>query len=261
MNRFEQALTPYMDRRVLAAWVGGSHAHGLARPDSDIDLRIVIAPDPEDILLDRADATIGLHDPDITIMTPVAFLKGVSKGSPNMLEALSLPDGCLLLDAGLPDSLKPLAAGLASRRTVDMALGNVASNLHLLERDMDARRRRKMQAESMRLMLAAGLVCADPSTPWPCRLPDDDLAELRRIRAHGMDGDELARQLPAMREYAAAHRRPASNTKTVREAEHVTANLLKGVILGTTATFPMEGVPAMLETFIMKREGNAYPTA
>ena len=194
-------------------------------------------------------------------MTPVAFLKGVAKGSPNMLEALSLPDGCLLLDAGLPDSLKPLAAGLASRRTVDMALGNVASNLHLLERDMDARRRRKMQAESMRLMLAAGLVCADPSTPWPCRLPDDDLAELRRIRAHGMDGDELARQLPAMREYAAAHRRPASNTKTVRESEHVTANLLKGVILGTTATFPMEGVPAMLETFIMKREGNAYPTA
>lgn len=41
----------------------------------------------------------------------------------------------------------------------------------------------------------------------------------------------------------------------------MTANLLKGVILGTTATFPMEGVPAMLETFIMKREGNAYPTA
>ena len=38
------------------------------------------------------------------------------------------------------------------------------------------------------------------------------------------------------------------------------ANLLKGVILGTTATFPMEGVPAMLETF-EKREGNAYPTA
>lgn len=51
MNRFEQALTPYMARRVLAAWVGGSHAHGLARPDSDIDLRIVIAPNPEDILL------------------------------------------------------------------------------------------------------------------------------------------------------------------------------------------------------------------
>ena len=119
MNRFEQALAPHMARRVLAAWVGGSHAHGLARPDSDIDLRIVIAPDPEDILLDRADATIGLHDPDITIMTPVAFLKGVAKGSPNMLEALSLPDGCLLLDAGLPDGLKPLAAGLATRRTVD----------------------------------------------------------------------------------------------------------------------------------------------
>lgn len=39
MNRFEQALTPYMDRRVLAAWVGGSHAHGLARPDSDRNWR------------------------------------------------------------------------------------------------------------------------------------------------------------------------------------------------------------------------------
>lgn len=39
MNRFEQALAPHMARRVLAAWVGGSHAHGLARPDSDRNWR------------------------------------------------------------------------------------------------------------------------------------------------------------------------------------------------------------------------------
>lgn len=257
MDDFESALEPYGDTRALAAWVGGSHAHGLAGPGSDIDMRIVIAPDPADILLDRADATIGLHDPDISIMTPVAFLKGLAKGSPNMLEALALPAGCLLLDSGLLDGLKPLAAGLATRRTVDMALGNAASNLHLLERDMDARRRRKMQAESMRLLLAAGLACADPAAPWPCRLPDDDLTELRRIREHGMDGEELARQLPAMREYAAAHRRPASNTKAVREAERMVANPLKGIILGTTASFPMDGVLSAVRMFA----GDAYPMA
>lgn len=257
MDDFESALEPYGDTRALAAWVGGSHAHGLAGPGSDIDLRIVIAPDPADILLDRADATIGLHDPDISIMTPVAFLKGLAKGSPNTLEALSPPDGCLLLDAGLLDGLKPLAAGLATRRTVDMALGNAASNLHLLERDMDARRRRKLQAETMRLLLSVGAVCSDPGAVWPCRLPDDDLAELRAIRERGMDGEELARQLPAMREYADAHRRPASNLKAVRGAEAITAGIMRDIILGTTASFPMDGVLSAVRMFA----GDAYPMA
>lgn len=256
MNRFEQALTPYMDRRVLAAWVGGSHAHGLARPDSDIDLRIVIAPDPEDILLDRADATIGLHDPDITIMTPVAFLKGVSKGSPNMLEVLSLPDDCLLLDAGLLHMLAPLAGRLTSRNTIDMALGNVKGNLHLLARDgLDERKRRKLQGETMRLLASIGHVTVgrDTDAPWPCRL-DDDLDDLRRIREHGMDDAELAAQLPDMGEYVKGRRLRTPDRKAIREAERLVSGLMKGLVNGTTATFPMEGVIAAFETY-MDREG------
>lgn len=249
MNRFEQALTPYMDRRVLAAWVGGSHAHGLASPDSDIDLHLVLAPEPDDILLGRADRTKGLHGPDITITTPIPLLTGLTKGAPNTLEALSLPDDCLLLDAGLLHMLAPLAGRLTSRNTIDMALGNVKGNLHLLARDgLDERKRRKLQGETMRLLASIGHVTAgrDTDTPWPCRL-DADLDVLREIREHGMDDAELAAQLPDMLAYASSRRLHTPDRKTIRETERLVAGLMKGLVDGTTATFPMESVPAMLE--------------
>lgn len=235
------ALLEVTDRPLLAVWVAGSHAHGLADPLSDVDLRAVAAPSADDILMGEARWTRSAAGADVTVMTPLSFHDAMAKGSHTQLEALTLPDDCLISDAGgLLAAFRPLAGELTTRATVDSALGNARSNLHLLARrgDWDERRIRKTQAETLRLLAAAGIVSAGGRTrvPWPCRLDPDDLEALMQVRREGMDPAELERQLPVVAEYAAAHRPPNLSKRTRARARDSALRIQRTVLDGSART-------------------------
>ncbi|PWG62079.1 nucleotidyltransferase domain-containing protein [Bifidobacterium callitrichidarum] len=161
LTDFENRLTDYGGWPVLAAWVGGSYAHGLADKHSDIDLRLIAAPTRAEILLGRADWIQSTHEPDVTVMTPLAFLNQVLNGAPNILETLALPDECLLVDESLVDQFMPLASSLTVRRTVEGALGNARANLRQLERRTDLSERKRCKPTSRVLVpVACGFIRA-----------------------------------------------------------------------------------------------------
>lgn len=184
---YKERLAPFAGRRVLSAWVGGSHAHGLSDAGSDMDLRVILMPESREIMLGEASWNRSLHEPDVAVMTPIAYMHALLKGAPNMLESLTLPVGCLLLDSGLLRSLSPFAGKLATCNTIKAATGNARANIRALERrtDLSERKRNKMMAETERLLLSAQRVQAGGAA-WPCRLNDDDIQTLRRIRETGV---------------------------------------------------------------------------
>lgn len=151
---YATSLKPWEKRSILAAWVGGSHSHGLALPDSDIDLRVITAPTANEILLGKADRTTALHNPDITVMTPQAFVNMLIKGAPNALEALALPSDCILTGRDFLNGYAAHAAQLTTRATIDGALGNARANIHRLNRNagLDDRSRRKLACTTLRLL-------------------------------------------------------------------------------------------------------------
>lgn len=154
--RYRRALAPYAHTRILAAWAAGSRLHGIMDAHSDLDLKILTASTRDDILLGRTGRIISLHDPDITLLDPIALHHGVVKGSPNMLEWLDMPDDSLLADTGVFATLRrarPHPAGLPTLRMLD---GNIHANLHRLTGKPPAGRRLwKLQAETLRLAWAA----------------------------------------------------------------------------------------------------------
>lgn len=189
---YKERLAPFAGRRVLSAWVGGSHAHGLSDAGSDMDLRVILMPESREIMLGEASWNRSLHEPDVAVLTPLAYMHALLKGAPNMLESLTLPVGCLLLDSGLLRSLSPYAKKLVTCNTLKAATGNAKANIHALERrtDLSERKRNKMMAETERLLLSAQRVQAGGAA-WPCRLDDDDIQTLRRIRETGVSVEHL----------------------------------------------------------------------
>lgn len=189
---YKERLASFKEQRILSAWVGGSHAHGLSDTGSDVDLRVILTPEPEEIMLGEASWNRSLHEPDVAVMTPIACMHALLKGAPNMLESLTLPVDCLLLDSGLLRSLSPYAKKLVTCNTLKAATGNARANIRALERrtDLSERKRNKMMAETERLLLSAQRVRAG-GVAWPCRLDDDDIQTLRQIRETGVPVEHL----------------------------------------------------------------------
>lgn len=189
---YKERLASFKEQRILSAWVGGSHAHGLSDTGSDVDLRVILTPEPEEIMLGEASWNRSLHEPDVAVMTPIAYMHALLKGAPNMLESLTLPVDCLLLDSGLLRSLSPYAKKLVTCNTLKAATGNARANIRALERrtDLSERKRNKMMAETERLLLSAQRVRAG-GVAWPCRLDDDDIQTLRQIRETGVPVEHL----------------------------------------------------------------------
>lgn len=189
---YKERLASFKEQRILSAWVGGSHAHGLSDTGSDVDLHVILTPEPEEIMLGEASWNHSLHEPDVAVMTPIAYMHALLRGAPNMLESLTLPVDCLLLDSGLLRSLSPYAKKLVTCNTLKAATGNARANIRALERrtDLSERKRNKMMAETERLLLSAQRVRAG-GVAWPCRLDDDDIQTLRQIRETGVPVEHL----------------------------------------------------------------------
>lgn len=246
LDQYRAALAPYAGMRVLAAWVAGSHAHGVADKDSDIDLKIVVAPNRRGILLNRADWTIALHDPDITVTTPAAFLKQLLKGTPNALEALTIPIGCDLVDRRFLTRLAMFAPSLATRMTVDAALGNAKANMHMLERraDLDERRTRKITAETMRLLSNAVIVAGGGA--WRATTPDVD--DQRAVRT-GMQGADLPKLYQTAFDAAAIRPPQPLDPDTRDTVEDIMEAMMFDAVNGTGEYATVDEVLDRLKTF------------
>lgn len=255
LEAYKNTLDRYGEYPVLAAWVGGSHSHGLADEHSDLDLRLIIQPSREDVLLGEADWTRSGHEPDVTVMTPLAVLKRLLAGAPNLLEALTLPKSCILWDTGLLGDLSRIAAGLTTCRTVDGALGNARSNLHQLEsgRDFEERKRRKLMAETLRLLYSVDYVTGHEERGWPARV-DEHVPELRKVKAEGTTLDVLHKHLDRTTTNTAEHARHDLSGYIKQEATSMIVNLHAGVVECRTFGTGMDAVEQGLEEFAKEKK-------
>lgn len=239
LESYRRALTAYSGMPVLSAWVGGSWMHGTADEHSDIDLRLIVVPSARRILLsDHVAETIGLHGPDITVMTPLSFTRMLLKGTPNALEALTVPSDCLLLDMDFLSRLRGYAPGLTTCGTVKAALGNARANMHRLEHGNgpDFRKARKLERETRRLLSCVREVCSADSVPWPARVPIDFAAPLPSLLT---DCERLSGS-PSF----------AVLSDEVRAGvEGVVMDVHRRVIDGTLPALGMGGVMNMLDVF------------
>ena len=185
--RLDKVLHPY-DGRIVAAWVGGSRLHGLARPGSDADLRVLVLPRRDDMLFGRSDDATSAHDPDVVVETVPHWRHGVVvDNSPLALESLAaVGTAHMLVDDGLlVRDVAALAADLVSANTVDIAVRMARAILDKRLRHTHGepltREQGKLLAEAYRLADTA-VALADDGGPWPAAPRDGAPAMCRALR-------------------------------------------------------------------------------
>ena len=184
-----------MDRRRLRAW--------LAAKDNKPSLCVITMPQPWEILLGEARTTQNMRDLDIRILTPLSYIDGLLDGHRSLLESLTLPTECFLLDAGFIRAIEPFAHRLTTSNVVKTALDDARGNLSVLRHwpGMKSAKRNKSMAETARLLNGVRHIQSGTEA-WPCLLDADEITLLRRIRLHGMNLADLERdygllQIPA----------------------------------------------------------------
>lgn len=254
INIYEKRLSDYGGWPVLAAWVGGSYAHGVADSQSDIDLRLVIASTRSDILLGRADWTKSAHEPDVTVMTPLAFLNRLLSGAPNAIEVLSTPEECILVDEDLLSRFRPLASSLTVRKTVEGALGNARANLHLLNRrtDFSVRKRNKVLAETLRLIRTVEYVTGGPNARgWMAQVPGL-IPTLREVREKGIQIEAIRELLADVENKVTEKPLPVLSEKTRNEATRIVLDLYSDIVGGAYPGLGNQQVMLKLAAFANK---------
>ncbi len=86
-------------------------------------------PQPWEILLGEARTTQNMRDLDIRILTPLSYIDGLLDGHRSLLESLTLPTECFLLDAGFIRAIEPFAHRLTTSNVVKTALDDARGNL------------------------------------------------------------------------------------------------------------------------------------
>lgn len=185
INQYVQVFHDACPNGTLAVLVRGSYAHGCATSDSDVDLLAIVPPTSQQILLGETGQIVSLHEPDVTIMSPLAYARLLAKGAPNIVETLTIPSDCVLVDSPWLEGLRAHAFLSVSKGMLRMVCGNVRANLHRLDAISDARRQRKLLGETWRLIVSANTTL--DTGVWPARLGELRLRTLRSIRCDGCD--------------------------------------------------------------------------
>lgn len=73
---------------LILAVYAGSVAYGRNTPESDVDIRGIYLPDPDDILLSQKSAALRARDQDTLLQPLHAFVHMAGQGNPNVLEWL-----------------------------------------------------------------------------------------------------------------------------------------------------------------------------
>lgn len=89
------------DIKILLAYVRGSHMYGTATEKSDVDITFVYQQPTEDILRGDYKEQITVGGNDIVGYEIERFLRLLSQNNPNILEALDIPEDCLIYKNGM----------------------------------------------------------------------------------------------------------------------------------------------------------------
>lgn len=209
INQYVQVFHDACPNGVLAVMVRGSYAHGCATSDSDVDLLAITMPTDQQILLGETGQIVSLHEPDVTIMSPLSYARLLAKGAPNIVETLTIPLDCVLVDSSWLTDLRAQAPLVLSKSLLRMVCGNVRANLYRVDAVSDVRRQRKLLGESWRLIMTA-YVALD-SGVWLARLDDAQVCVLRWVRRCGCDAHMLTEMLDQLHERIESSGLPEKN--------------------------------------------------
>lgn len=220
LTEYTRSLHDACPNGVLAVLVRGSYAHGCATSESDVDLLVITSPSDKQILLGETGQIVSLHDPDITVMSPLAYARLLVKGAPNMVETLMTPLDCVLAVSSWLTDLRAQAPLLLSKSLLRMVCGNVRANLHRVNTVSDVRRQWKLLGESWRLIMTA--YAALDSGVWSALLDDAQVCVLRWIRRNGCDAHMLAEMLDRLCERVESSGLPEKSVNGDRVLDTVT---------------------------------------
>lgn len=172
---------------VLTAWVGGSHAHGLATADSDIDVRVIVMPTREQILLNSASMLEENKSHDVLSMMPINFYEGLIGGNFNLLEAFSINSKYVLLDDFFLSNIKygSTPESLLTKKALSFALDNARKVLKKLRNNhsLSVVRANKFSGEVLRLL--TNIEVALENGYWPT-VNYVNLDEVASVRSEGI---------------------------------------------------------------------------
>lgn len=81
---------PKLGDNIIILGLGGSHAYGMATPNSDLDIRGVALPSKQDLLLQKDFEQIVEEKTDTTIYSLKKIVKLLTENNPNTLEIIGL---------------------------------------------------------------------------------------------------------------------------------------------------------------------------
>lgn len=168
-------------RTRMLTWIGGSFAHGLATGSSDLDMRAVMYATADTILLQHDEQPFHHPDYDLVLIPLKCFIAQLLKGGMTALEALNLPDACMITHDCMADDLTMHREMFLSKHLAHTCLKAAQSAIHhRFAYDND---------ENMeRMMLKAGKYYAEAfRLTWTARHIITDNVFLTRLT----DGNEL----------------------------------------------------------------------
>lgn len=177
------------ERKRMLTWIGGSFAHGLATGSSDLDMRTVMYATADTILLQHDEKPFHHPDYDLTLIPLQCFLAQLLKGGMTALEALNLPDACMITHDCMADDLTVHREMFLSKHLAHTCLKAAHDAIrHRFAYDNDENMERMMHkagkyyAEAFRLTWAARHIITDDV--FLTRLTDgSELDYLRALRS------------------------------------------------------------------------------
>ena len=106
MNWLEETIAPY---DCVVVVIHGSHLYGVSREGSDIDIKVIYAPNKKDMLLGDSNKTYNKKndelDIEVEIKSLTSFLKSAEKCDTNVFDMLHAPDTMLLYKSEMWEGL------------------------------------------------------------------------------------------------------------------------------------------------------------
>lgn len=246
----EKALEHFPQQRIISAWIEGDYAHGLAAKDNKPSLCVITMPQPWEILLGEARTTQNMRDLDIRILTPLSYIDGLLDGHRSLLESLTLPTECFLLDAGFIRAIEPFAHRLTTSNVVKTALDDARGNLSVLRHwpGMKSAKRNKSMAETARLLNGVRHIQSGTEA-WPCLLDADEITLLRRIRLQGMNLADLERDYGLLADTRKTPPLPPLEPYVRRQVEDVVLGLNRRIVNREAESFSVKNLIHALHGF------------
>lgn len=246
----EKALEHFPQQRVISVWIEGDYAHGLAAKDNKPSLCVITMPQPWEILLGEARTTQNMRDLDIRILTPLSYIDGLLDGHRSLLESLTLPTECFLLDAGFIRAIEPFAHRLTTSNVVKTALDDARGNLSVLRHwpGMKSAKRNKSMAETARLLNGVRHIQSGTEA-WPCLLDADEITLLRRIRLQGTNLADLERDYGLLADTRKTPPLPPLEPYVRRQVEDVVLGLNRRIVNREAESFSVKNLIHALHGF------------